>query len=300
MPRIALLTLEDRTGYVIDDELAIAELRRRNIEVCEVPWSDTSAEWSTFDLVIVRTTWDYHLRPDEFLDALARIEASGTLLENPRELILWNLDKRYLRALDARGVPIVPSVWGDGGTATEFAALFARLGCDEIVVKPVVSANAVDTFRLRAPLDDTQLDTLVRTFAARAWFAQPFVQAVLTEGEFSLFYFDGTLSHAVRKVPLHGDFRVQEEHGGSIAPQPVTPELRHVADHVIRAVAPAPFQARVDLVRLGDGTLALMELEMIEPSLYFRMDVDAPGRFADAVDAVLARHAAARHATAPE
>jgi len=288
MARIALLTLEDRTGYVIDDELAVNELRQRGLDAVEIPWSQPGVEWSRFDLVIVRTTWDYHLRVDEFLRTLAYIDDSGTMLENPRALILWNLDKRYLRDLEARGVPIVPSIWGESGTAMEFAALFAALGCAEIVVKPVVSANAVDTFRLHAPLDPSQLDALVRTFAGRPWFAQAFVQSVLTEGEISVFYFDGQLSHAVRKVPKAGDFRVQEDHGGAIIPLPLTEDVRAAADHVIRAVTPAPFQARVDLVRLADGTLAVMELEMIEPSLYFRTDAGSPSNFADAVERRLA------------
>jgi glutathione synthase/RimK-type ligase-like ATP-grasp enzyme len=294
MQRIALLTLEDRDDYVIDDELAITELRHRGFDAQEIPWSRSDVDWSAFDLVIVRTTWDYHLRANEFLDTLARIDASGTILENPRQLIVWNLDKRYLRDLQARNVPIVPSVWSESGTTADFAALFAQLGCDEIVIKPVVSANALDTFRLRAPLSDPQLDDLVRTFARRAWLAQPFVHTITTEGELSIFYFDGAFSHAVRKVPKSGDFRVQEEHGGSITSVSLDAEVRAVADAVIRAVTPAPFQARVDLVKLADGSLALIELEMIEPSLYFRMAAHAPSRFADAVEAVLRRHASAR------
>jgi glutathione synthase/RimK-type ligase-like ATP-grasp enzyme len=291
MPRIALLTLEDRTGYVIDDELAITELCKRGIDTSEIPWTDTAVDWSTFDLVIVRTTWDYHHRPDEFLAALARIDASETVLENPRILIAWNLDKRYLQDLEERGVPIVPSVWGEGGSTADFHELFTRLGCDEIVVKPVVSANALDTFRLRAPLGGAQLDELARTFNNRLWLAQPFVHSITTEGELSIFYFGGEYSHAVRKIPRSGDFRVQEEHGGFITAESPDADVRAVSDAVIRAIRPAPFQARVDLVTLGDGSMALIELELIEPSLYFRMDAHAPGRFADAVQALLQRHA---------
>ncbi len=291
MRRIAFLTLEDRSGYVIDDELAVAELTRRGFDVREIPWSRAETDWSAFDLVIVRTTWDYHKHPAEFLAALTRIEASGTILENPRALIAWNLDKRYLRDLAARGVPIVPGIWVEGGTAETFNGLFDALGTSEIVVKPIVSANALDTFRLQTRLTPQQRDTLVRTFTDRAWLAQPFVKSIVNEGELSIFYFDGQLSHAVQKVPESGDFRVQEEHGGHIAAVSVTDEVRRAADHVIRAVSPAPFQARVDLVRLDDGSLALMELELIEPSLYFRMDQGAPGRFADAVASVLERHA---------
>ena len=288
MPRIALLTLEDRTGYVIDDDLAIAELRQRGIDTHEVPWSRDDVDWSGFDLVVVRTTWDYHTRPVEFLAALARIEASGTILENPHQLIVWNLDKQYLRDLAARGVPIVPCVWGQNSAPEAFAALFAALGADEIVVKPLVSANAMDTFRLRRPLSVDQCDELVRTFTGRNWFAQPFVHSVLDAGEISVFYFDGQLSHAIRKVPMRGDFRVQEEHGGEIQALQADSEIRDIAARVIGAVTPTPFQARVDLVRLHDGSLAVMELEMIEPSLYFRMDANAVTNFADAVERRLA------------
>ena len=289
MAHIALLTLEDRTGYVIDDALVVEELVRRGLHAVEIPWSASDVDWHRFDLVIVRTTWDYHLRPAEFLERLAVIEASGATLENPRDLIVWNFDKRYLRDLAARGVPIVPSVWSDAPDTGDFAALFAHLGSSEIVVKPVVSANAMDTFRLRAPIDAATLATLERTFDSRPWLAQPFVQSVLTDGEISLFYFGGTLSHAVRKVPRSGDFRVQEDHGGDITPHEITNEMRVTADRVVQAITPTPLQARVDLVRLADGTLALMELEMIEPSLYFRCDAASPARFADAVATVLER-----------
>lgn len=178
MTRIALLTLEDRTGYVIDDALAVVELRRRGFDTSEVPWSDASVDWSTFDLVIVRTTWDYHVRAKEFLMALARIASSGTILENSRDLITWNLDKRYLRDLAERGVPVVPCIWADDGTYVDFAALFDALRSREIVVKPVVSANALDTFRLQAPIDAAGLDELSLYFRTDVRAAGNFADAV--------------------------------------------------------------------------------------------------------------------------
>ena len=288
-PRVAFLTLEDTADYVIDDALAIAELTRRGWYAVELPWSRTDIEWSHFDIVIIRTTWDYQNRPADFLDTLRRIEASGAHLENPRSVVEWNLDKSYLRALADLGVPIVPSVWGRGGTPSDFGALFHTLGETEIVIKPTISGGAQDTFRLQSPIADDTLRELVHTFRDRDWLAQPFVRSVLTEGEYSLFYFDGKLSHAIQKVPTRGDFRVQEEHGGEIEAIPASPDLRRVADVVLSAIAPVPFQARIDLIRLDDGSLALIEAELIEPSLYLRMDAGAPGRFADAVEAVMAR-----------
>ena len=125
------------------------------------------------------------------------------------------------------------------------------------------------------------------TFADRDWFAQAFLRTVITEGEYSVFYFNGVISHAVQKVPKAGDFRVQEEHGGDIRGIPVSAELRRMADTVLATITPTPLQARIDLVRLPDGALAVMEVELIEPSLYLRMHPDAPARFADAIEALV-------------
>lgn len=293
MPRIAFLTLEDVADFVIDDALAVAELQRRGWDAAEVPWS-LPIDWSTYDLVLIRSTWDYFSRTAEFLATLRAIEAGGAQLENPVRVVEWNIDKRYLRDLEARGVPVVPSVWGRGGTATSFAALFTTLQEREIVLKPTISAGAKDTFRLHAPLGDVMLQHLVDTFDGRDWFAQPFVRSVVTEGEYSLFYFDGHYSHAIQKVPKPGDFRVQEEHGGEIVAVQASVELRAVAEQVLAAIAPVPFQARIDLIRLDDGRLALMEAELIEPSLYLRMDPGAPSKFADAIEALLERRQATR------
>lgn len=291
MPRAALLTLEHAADYVIDDGLAVAELTRRGWDAREIPWTRAGVDWSRFDVVIIRTTWDYHDHPVAFMETLAAIEATGTRLENSRALVEWNLDKRYLRELEARGLPIVPSVWGNGGDARTFANLFATLQETEIVVKPNVSAGATDTFRLHAPLSDVTLQKLVDTFDDRDWFAQPFVRSIVTEGEYSLFYFGGQLSHAIQKIPKSGDFRVQEEHGGEIIGIAIAAELRRVADHVFASITPAPFQARIDLIRLDAGALAVMEVELIEPSLYFRMHAQAPANFADALERVLERSA---------
>jgi Prokaryotic glutathione synthetase, ATP-grasp domain len=287
MPRVAFLTLEHAADFVIDDALAVAELTRRGWDAIELPWTQPNVDWDGFDIVVIRTTWDYHDHPEAFLQTLARIEASRAQLVNSLAVVEWNLDKRYLRTLEARGVTIVPSVWGHGGSAHTFANLFATLQDTEIVVKPNVSAGATDTFRLHAPLSDVMLQRLVDTFADRDWFAQPFVRSVITEGEYSLFYFNGQLSHAIRKVPRAGDFRVQEEHGGEIIGIPVTPGLQRAADAALATISPAPFQARIDLISLETGALAVMELELIEPSLYFRMNARAPAHFADALERLL-------------
>ncbi len=289
LPSVAFLTLDDRSGYVIDDDLAIAELRARAWHVEEIPWRRRGVDWSAFDLVLIRTTWDYQHDLDAFLDALSAIEAAGVPLANPSALVRWNARKTYLRDLAARGVRVVPTRWGEGLSADGLRSLCAALGDGGCVLKPTVSANAHDTWRLPRDVDPSVAAELAPRFTGREWMAQPFVASVLDEGEYSVFYFDGSYSHAIVKRPKPGDFRVQEEHGGRIVGIEPDAALRRAADRVMGALDEAPLQARVDLVRLDDGSLALMELEAIEPSLYFRTHPQAAEHFADALARYLSR-----------
>jgi hypothetical protein len=274
--RVALLTLEDRGPFVIDDSLAIEELTRRGWQVDEIPWR-RDAPWEEYAGVVVRTTWDYQRDPDGFLQALERI-SKRAVLWNPLEVIRWNIRKTYLRELAARGVCVVPTRFGHGAAIEEWRALRGPH-----VLKPVIGANADDTFAIHAGLNGKDLGTIAGRFANRDWLLQPYVDTIATEGEHSLFYFDHRYSHAVLKQPKEGDFRVQEERGGQISSEEPAADLRAAADAVMATLDKPLLQARVDLVRMEDGTPALMELELIEPSLYFRQDGGAPGRFADAL-----------------
>ncbi|MEO1727471.1 MAG: hypothetical protein AAFR95_10595 [Bacteroidota bacterium] len=279
--------MADPTGFVIDDDLAVAPLAALGWHVDRVPWT-SHVDWDAYDLVIIRSPWDYQHHAEAFLTVLAEIEASSARLENPLALVRWNLEKGYLRDLEADSIAIVPTAWSQGLDTKLGGALdgyFDAFDTDQLIVKPTVSANADDTFWLTQPLDDATRTTLAATFADRACMVQPFVPAVLSEGEFSLFYFAGAYSHTILKTPKPKDFRVQEEHGGlirAIRPEPV---LRERADAVMATLTPAPLYARVDFVRMPVGTFAVMEVELIEPALYLRMDADAPERFAHAVEA---------------
>lgn len=279
MRRAAFLTMDDPADFVVYDHLAVAPLAARGWAIDAVPWR-ARTDWGAYEAVVIRSPWDYQRDPAAFLDVLAAIDASPARLANPLDVVRWNLDKTYLRDLAARGVPIVPTAWGDGLPDPD--ALRAALGADEIVVKPTVGANADDTFRLPPGADPGPARA---AFTDRPFLAQPFVRSVVEEGEFSLFHFFGRYSHAILKTPAWGDFRVQEEHGGRI--QAVTPEpaLRAAADAALDGLPPLLY-ARSDWVRIPDGAAgdswALMELELIEPSLYFPYDAASPARFADA------------------
>ena len=283
--RCAFLTLSDPADYVIDDDLARRPLAALGWHVEAVPWDREGVRWAGFDAVVIRSPWDYQDRPDAFLAVLEEIERSGAPLFNGLDLVRWNLRKTYLRELEAKGVPIVPTVWRDRLRPGDLAAVHAEVGTDEVVVKPVVSANADGAFWLGRAGEEGLAARCEATFADRALMAQPFVPAVVEEGEFSLFYFDGAHSHTILKTPKPRDFRVQEEHGGLIQAVHAEPALLAAGAAAMRAIGEAPLYARADLVRSPAGPFWLMELELIEPALYFRMHADAPGRFAAALDA---------------
>jgi glutathione synthase/RimK-type ligase-like ATP-grasp enzyme len=273
-------------NFVSDDELAAALLRDRGSLVDFLPW-DQPADWSAYDLVVIRTTWDYHERPIQFLEVLAEIEQSDTRLHNPLSLVRWNLDKTYLRDLESVGVPIVPTLYGKNlASSDELATCFNILDAEELILKPPVNVNAFHTFRVSGSACESLFPELKAIFGERPFMAQPFMPAIATEGEYSLIYFNGQFSHAILKKPQAGDFRVQEEHGGQISPVRAWKSLRAAGKRAVDALPGRPLYARVDLVRGGD--LLVMELELIEPSLYLRMHPAAPKRFADVLTAVAA------------
>lgn len=279
--RLALLTLEDRGSYVFDDDLLIEPLEAKGWDVESVPWR-RPWDGDRFHCVVVRTTWDYHKHPEAFLAALQRIEDSGALLLNPLSLIRWNLQKTYLRDLEALSLPVVPTHWLFSPT-TEQIRQQLRLH-SRAVIKPVISASADDTFLLDGEPAETELHAIARTFHGRECMMQPFMPGIESEGEFSLFYFDGELSHSVLKTPKSRDFRVQEEHGGSIRVIE-RPELKllQLSERLLAGLRPAPLYARLDWVRHGQG-FAVMEVELIEPSLYLRHVPAAAERFANALE----------------
>lgn len=277
MRRCAFLTMDSLDEFAAYDHLLHEPLARRGWQVDEVSWR-ADADWDDYEVVVVRSPWDYHSEPEAFFAVLDTIDRSAARLENPLALMRWNVHKTYLRDLEAQGFPVVPTLWLDGLGGTDISALFGALDADEIVVKPVVGANADDTFRLKR---ETATDEAVATFQDRSCMVQPFVQAVVDEGEFSLFYFGETYSHAILKTPERGDFRVQEEYGSTIRGVTPEPSLRAVSGAVFASLAPRPLYARIDFVRLATG-FALMEVELIEPSLYFPHDAASPERFADA------------------
>jgi glutathione synthase/RimK-type ligase-like ATP-grasp enzyme len=280
----AFLTLDERGDFVIDDEHAIEPLARLGWRVATLSWRQAEIPWSDFDAVVIRSTWDYWNDVPAFLDTLARIHRQAPLA-NPLDLVHWNLAKTYLRDLEGKGVGIVPTLWLDDFLPTALAGHAIRLGGNELVVKPVVGANGEDAFRLTPGDDPERLQAIAGRFRGRRCMLQPFLHAVQGEGEYSLFFFSGEYSHAILKVPAAEEFRSQEERGAEIHAVQPQADLLARGRQALAAVTPPPLYARVDLVRNAAGEFEVMELELIEPSLYLRTDPGAPERFARAVDA---------------
>ena len=286
MRQCAFLTMDNLDDFVHYDYLLHDPLQRLGWHVTDVSWRQEGVDWNRFEIVVIRSPWDYQQDPEAFMEVLRRIEQSDARLENPLELIRWNIDKTYLRDLEKMGIAIVPTEWGSPSrqlTEQELLEYFDCFGTDEIVIKPTISAGADDTYRLDREEARNTLDELKRVFASRAYMVQPMMRHIIEEGEFSLIYFGEEYSHTLLKTPKKRDYRVQEEHGGRLKTVEPEWELRAVSDELITGIDPTPLYSRVDMVRHGDS-FALMELELIEPSLYFNMDPDSPERFARFLD----------------
>ncbi|NCF68110.1 MAG: hypothetical protein GWP61_19260, partial [Chloroflexi bacterium] len=212
MKRCAFLTMDNLDGFVSDDELAIEPLSALGWHTELISWRQTAVPWSSFDAVVIRTTWDYQNDVQTFLAVLAEIDRT-TRLENSLSVVRWNMHKRYLRDLEQQGIGIVPTLWGQALSRERLRALFAELQVEEVVIKPAIGANADDTFRLARSASGEVFAEVEGVFKNRAFMAQPFVPGIVEEGEFSLFFFNGEFSHAIIKSPKVEDFRVQEEHG---------------------------------------------------------------------------------------
>ena len=283
MNRIAFLTMDSLEGFVSYDALVAGRLERRGIFVENVSWRSATANWDDFDIVIIRSPWDYQHAVDDFMAVLQTIDRSNAVLWNPLEVVRWNVRKTYLQELHDQGITIVPTRFVESPTMSQIREMFSFFSSDQIVIKPVVGANANDTFWLRPDAGVEHLRSIETLYHGRLALLQPFIQSVVEYGETSHIFFNGQHSHSVLKTPKVGDFRVQEEHGSRIQPLSASPTLMETARLALVPVPQQTLYGRVDLVELADGQQAVMELELIEPSLYLTYDPDSAERFAEAI-----------------
>jgi glutathione synthase/RimK-type ligase-like ATP-grasp enzyme len=269
MPQlIALITYEKEPNLTADDRPLIAELAAAGLSGVPVRWDDRDADWASYAALVVRSCWDYHVRHDEFVRWLDAVERAGVPVFNPVPLIRWNMDKRYLRELQARGIAIPDTIWVERG-GLSLAGLLDAAGWSDAIVKPAVSASATDTWRVRARDAGSRQHDFAELSARTTVLVQRFVPEIETIGEWSLVFIGGQLSHSAIKRPRGGDFRVQKEHGGTAVPADPPRDVVAASLDVMAALPIAPLFARIDGVMTEDGYV-LMEAECIEPDLFFR------------------------------
>ena len=283
MKKCAFLTIKDLSGFESYDHLLIGPMKENGWDVSFIPWDKLNQNWNNFDLVIVRSTWNYQNHLDEFLNVLRMIDQSKALLLNPLPLIEWNVNKTYLEDLKEDGIPIIPSLFFDDFDIDEVRNSFNTFDSEKVIIKPTVGANA-DKIMIINKSDN--MDTLKKTkdiYKYRSFILQPFINSIKKDGEVSLIFFNKDFSHALSKVPKKGDFRVQEEHGGTLKLLKNLDEQKINLCKKILSLLPYDFfYSRIDLV-VDEGNPLLMEIEVIEPSLYFNLEPKSANLFAKKV-----------------
>ena len=281
--KTALLSTDNLQNFFTYDKLLIEPMKKIGWIAEEISWRNENVNWNDYDAVIVRSTWDYQNDSEKFIGVLEKIN-NVSHLENDLDLMKWNMNKNYLFDLEQKGIKIVDTIWEKNFNTNLAHEYFEKLDTDEIIIKPNISANADNTFRLTREKLNKNLEQLEKIFAVREFMVQPFLKNIIDEGEYSLFYFNGQFSHSVLKKPKENDFRVQEEHGGNIQPFKVASELILIAENIIKKLSTIPLYGRVDLVRDNQNQFALIELELIEPSLYLNKDDQSSLRFVKAFE----------------
>jgi len=291
MPCIALVTARAARGTDYDMPLLLAALREAGAEAREVDWDDNAIDWSRFDLALLRSTWDYFERLPEFLDWAARV-AERTRLVNPLPVLRWNTDKHYLAELARAGVPAVPSTFlepNDDVVAILDVVLNTHPDAHDFVVKPAVGAGSRDAQR-HARDDRSGIVAHARHLldGRRSVLLQPYLERVDEHGETALLFFDGAFSHAIRKGPLLK--RGEGATTGLYAKETIEPRTPSTDELAIAqsALAAIPFEqpllyARVDLIRDDHGSPRLLELELVEPSVFAAHAEGVAEQFAGAI-----------------
>ena len=244
-------------------EILRAGLAPHGLTLTPIRWTDTGLDWKRFAAVLVNCAWDYQDNHEAFLSTLDRIAALGLPVFNDPATVRWNIRKTYLREMEAKGVPIIPTHWPEAPTAADIAAAMEAFASDDVILKRQVGGGAreqVRYTRANLPAAGPVMD--------RPGMIQPFIPAIATEGEFSFLFVDGAFSHALLKRPKSGDYRIQAAYGGVSQAIDPAPEDRSAAQRVLDVLTSPPLYARVDMVRGAGGDLLLMELEVLEPYLF--------------------------------
>lgn len=265
---------ENVQNILTEDGLVLDALKANGHRVTRISWSDPEFNWASTKAVIFRTTWDYFDRFEEWKAWLAST-SKLTQMINPYALINWNMDKHYLRDLHDRGINIPATRYIEIGEETNLKALYHETGWTDCILKPCVSGASRHTYKLNIDTLQEHEEIFQTLIVKEAMMLQPFQKNVVEKGEVSLMVMGGEFTHAVLKVAKPGDFRVQDDFGGTVHLYDPSSEEIAFAEKAVAACDPQPTYARVDIIRDNNDQLALIELELIEPELWFRLKPEA-------------------------
>lgn len=276
----------DQTEYVQnvlwEDGLLHNALEKLGLKVVRLDWADPDFDWNSTRCAVFRSTWDYFHRFAEFDAWLSRVQ-EATMLINSSELVRWNMNKWYLRDLEEKGVKVVKSKFMKRGDARMLRELFLELDCDEAVLKPTIAGASRHTYKFSLENVDEYEEIYYKLISQEDMMLQPYQYSITKKGEISLVVIDGEFTHAVLKKAKPGDFRVQDDFGGTVHPYEPSHIEMEIAEKVVKACSSQPAYARVDLMWDNEGDLALSELELIEPELWFRENASAAQKLAHTI-----------------
>jgi glutathione synthase/RimK-type ligase-like ATP-grasp enzyme len=285
--KIAYIGYKVQAKYLVgvshDEDGELLEfLKEKGLDIDFLIWNDPHIDWSNYNLIILKSPWDYHDVIDQFYKWLDLIDALGIRMLNPIEIIKWNSNKRYLRSISATGLSVIPTLYLDQGEVLPSdKSLFEKFSTDKLVVKPCISAGAKNTIVLDLINYEELRKNVDILLSKESFLIQPFLKEIIN-GEWSFLFFNGKYSHSVLKVPKQGDFRVQAYHGGNSIYDEAEEKYIRQAQKYVDTFAIGTLYARVDGLIINDE-LALMEIELIEPYLFMNSDEERHERYYQAL-----------------
>ncbi|MFT3747357.1 MAG: hypothetical protein QM768_03535 [Agriterribacter sp.] len=241
-------------------------LQHKGLNITAEIWDNPAVDWKKYDVMLLKTPWDYHEKYTQFITWLDKTESLGIKMFNDFHLVRWNMDKHYLETIAGTGLPVIPSIFLNKGWNGELSSLFKKLQATKLIIKPCISGGSKNTIVIYSNTIADQADNILSLLSQGDFIAQPLMPQI-EEGEWSFIFFNGRHSHTVIKKPKAGDFRVQQIYGGTIVPVNPGQALIKSAEAYVQQFAGDALYARVDGIMVN-GHFILMELELIEPFLY--------------------------------
>lgn len=285
MKNVALVTYRESPKLIDGDNLLVEPFNKHGLEVKAVPWDQPNIDWQSFDLVILRSCWNYHYKVKEFADWLNSLEKNKVNLWNPINIVKWNINKKYLLDLKDKGIPIITTSIFNQDNIDTAQNYINSLVCKEIVIKPTSGASAYKVNKIRKTDYSSDLPIVKEILSDSEAMIQPYMKEISDEGEYSFIFFNKKYSHAVLKHPKKEEYRTQLTFGGREEKTTPDDSLIKQAQNVLFKIDSPLLYARVDGICVN-GKLLLMELELTEPYLFFEYDEKAAQKFTEAVESI--------------